>query len=68
MSIMFPQSFSLLAEPRAEKIVWPGLGLVWSGLGLGLGLSSVLMFGSDWANQFQILSLFISMTISIFVG
>ena len=42
MSLRFPQSFSLQAWLRAEKLVSPSLGL---------GLSSVLMFGSDWANQ-----------------
>ena len=31
-SLNFPKSFSLVAQPRAEKLVSPGL--VWSGLGL----------------------------------
>ena len=35
VSLMFPQSFNLVAEPRAEKLVSPGRvwsGRVWSGL------------------------------------
>ena len=31
LSLMFPQSLSPLAQPRAEKLVSPGLGLVGSG-------------------------------------